>query len=45
MKHEGVRNVMFSHVYAFKSTMINQMGSWPQVQTKQSKIKMYLKTY
>lgn len=26
-KHEGVRNVMVSHVYVFKSRMINQIGS------------------
>lgn len=26
-KDEGVRNAMVSHVYVFKPTMINQMGS------------------
>lgn len=45
-KQKGIENVMVSHVYAFKSTMINQMGSQliPNSNTTKSKIKMYLKT-
>ena len=45
-KQKGTGYVMVSHVHAFKSTMINQMGSQliPNSNTTKSKIKMYLKT-